>query len=420
MALYMAVIGTALVVSLLGLAGLTVLRIERQQASQSFDLLEARALAKAAVEIGLNRVNNDANWRTTYTNGVETAPQVVSSNGSGTVSWILEDTDGSLTDADTEVRLRGVGRVGDTVQVSSVKLISGGLPLSCLEVAVCSNGPITFWSSSTITTNQTILSNASVETNSGTTVNSDVEAVGSITGPGYLGTTTTPVPARTLPTASVFDYYIATGTYINFTAIPKIQGKRTIADVVLSPANNHYGATDQEGIYIIDCGGATIQIRDSRIIATLVLINPGSSSKIEGEHSWEPAVGNYPAVLVQGAHINLSVGDNPLDEAIRGVNFNPPGSPYQGLADSDQTDSYPSLIKGLVYASGGITIEAFHPHIDGVLITGGELKVNSSESLTVTYDLQFFSNPPPGFSSFSSGLSQSTLVPGSWLWDAAP
>jgi hypothetical protein len=105
-----------------------------------------------------------------------------------------------------------------------------------------------------------------------------------------------------------------------------------------------------------------------------------------------------------------------LDEAARGVNFNPAGSPYQGSWDLDQTDSYPSLIKGIVYASVDMTVTANHPQLHGVLITGDELKVNSGEALTVTYDPLYLSNPPPGFSS-GDGV---TVTPGSWLWAGAP
>lgn len=416
MALYIMVMSVTMIVSLLGLAGLTVVRIERKQASTSTDLLDARMNARAGVELGLRNINWDSNWQTTYTNGVESTPMSLGPSGNGTISFILEDSDGSLTDSVTNLRLKGIGRVGNTVQVSSIGITAGGQGLSCLEVAVCGNGPITFWSSSTVSTNQTIFSNSSVDTNSGTTVNSDVEAVGSITGTGYTGTTTTPVPERMLPTASVFDYYITNGTAINISDIPKIQGKRTIADVVLSPGNNPYGATDPAGIYVIDCAGVTFKIRYSRIIGTLVLINPAANSKIEGEISWEPAVANYPALLVQGGFFNFAAQDIPLDEAARGVNFNPAGSPYQGSTDSDQTDSYPSLIKGIVYVSGDATVTANHPQIDGVLITGNELKVNSGESLSVNYDPLYLSDPPPGFSQ-GNGVS---VTPGSWQSDAAP
>lgn len=411
MSLYITVLSTTLIVSLLGLTGLTIVRIERKQASIMNDRLIARCNARSGVELALRVIANDSDWRNTYTNGVETTPQSLGPIGTGTVSWILEDSDGSLTDTDTDVRLKGVGRVGNIVQVSSIGITAGAI--SCLEVAVCCNGPITFWSSSTESTNQTIFSNSSVDTSSGTTVNSDVEAVGSIGGYGTItGTTTTPVPARTVPTASVFDYYIANGTAISFSAIPKVQGKRTIIDVVLSPGNNPYGATDPAGIYVIDCAGAIIKIKYARIIGTLVLINPASTSYIEGEISWEPAVANYPALLVQSGSMNFQTTDTPLVEAARGVNFNPAGSPYQGSSDVDLVDTYPSLIKGLVYVSVDAFVPANHPNIDGALITGDELKVSSGESLTVTYDPVYMSNPPPGF---DSGFAP---VAGTWLWDA--
>ena len=104
-----------------------------------------------------------------------------------------------------------------------------------------------------------------------------------------------------------------------------------------------------------------------------------------------------------------------MDEAARGVNFNPAGSPYQGSTNNDLADSYPSLIKGIVYVSGDAFVTANHPQIDGVLITGDELKVNSGQSLTVTYDPLYLSDPPPGFED-----PQFSVTPGSWLWDVAP
>ena len=405
---------TALLVSLFGLSGLTLVRIERERASVTIDRVVARRNARSAVELALRVIANDSDWRNTYLNGQETAPQLIGSAANGTVSWLLKDSDGSLTDADTDLRLHGVGRVGNAVQVSSVKVISSGA-LDCLEVAACGNGLMSFFSSSITTTNQIVSSNYNVEHWSSTTLNSNVEAVGSVSGLGTItGTTTTPVRARTVPATSVFDYYIANGTAISITDIPWVGGKRTIRDVVLSPSNNPYGTTNPEGIYVINCAGALIRVRYSRIIGTLVLINPDSSSAIGNVVSWEPAVANYPALLVQGDIDNLRSLETPLDEAARGVNFNPAGSPYQGSTDSDQTDSYPSLIKGIVYVSGSLGIND-HPHIDGVLITGDELNVFSGESLTITYDPLYMSDPPPGFEDPS--LSP---VPGSWLWDAAP
>jgi hypothetical protein len=112
----------ALIVSLLGLAGLNVVRIERKRVGISTELLAARQNAESAVELALAVISADPNWRTGHTNGAETTPQSLGPNGSGTVSWIFEDSDGSLTDADTDLRLKGVGRVDSVVQVSSVQV----------------------------------------------------------------------------------------------------------------------------------------------------------------------------------------------------------------------------------------------------------------------------------------------------------
>lgn len=120
--LYVLVLSTALLVSLLGVAGLSVVRVERRQASTASDRLAARANARSAVEWGLAQLNANSSWRTAYTNGSETATKTLGTNGVGTVSWIIQDSDGSLAYPDTALRLKGLGRNGNTVQVSSVGL----------------------------------------------------------------------------------------------------------------------------------------------------------------------------------------------------------------------------------------------------------------------------------------------------------
>lgn len=412
-ALYMIVLSTSLIVSMLGIASMAIVRVERRQLDASNDKRLARSNASSAVELALNLVNNDPNWRATYTNGVETSARNLGSDSVGTLAWSIEDADGDLTNADTKLRIKGIGRVGSAVQVSSVEInFQGGM--DCLDVAICSVGSMDFFSSSTVTTNQTIATNGSTTTYGGTIVNSDVEAVGSINGTGYMGSTTSSAPARTFPDSSVYDYYLANGTSIALSALPKSQGFFQIEDVVLSPTNNPFGATNAEGIYIIDLASGKFRIQNARIIGTLVLLNAGSNSKVDDEVSWEPAVANYPALLVQGGSFQLDLTDGTLSESDRGENFNPVGSPYLGGTDSDQADSYPSEIKGLIYGDGGLSI-GDRMVINGLLIAGGQIEVFSGNALTVTYDPSFAANAPPGF-----GAPRMNVVKGSWLWDAAP
>jgi hypothetical protein len=147
-------------------------------------------------------------------------------------------------------------------------------------------------------------------------------------------------------------------------------------------------------------------------------MRPARSSQfaaIEDSLSMEPAVSNYPAFLIQGS-VEFRLHTTELSEASRGVNFNPPGSPYEGSTNKKLNDTYPSQIKGLVYVSGTADITLDDTVVDaGLLVVGNEITVSVGETLTVNYAPHYFSNPPPGFSRI-----QVRAVPGSWLWDAAP
>ena len=141
------------------------------------------------------------------------------------------------------------------------------------------------------------------------------------------------------------DYYILNGTSITYASLPKQQAAN-IEKVVLSPNNNPYGSglTSPTGIYVINCLGGNLRIRNARIVGTLVILNPGVFSVLESVN-WEPAVANYPSLLVSGT-AELAFTNTPLSESSLRVDFN---------QDTDKTDTYPSLIKGLIYASGDLT-----------------------------------------------------------------
>ncbi|OYW18934.1 MAG: hypothetical protein B7Z55_09745, partial [Planctomycetales bacterium 12-60-4] len=126
MALYVAVMAVALIVSVLGLAGLTVVRIERQRANAATDLIAARQNARSGIEWGLAGSGTNANWRTTIASGTESSQLSVGSNAQGTVSWILKDTDGSLSNTDIDLQLTGIGRAGRALQVSRVRVAAAG------------------------------------------------------------------------------------------------------------------------------------------------------------------------------------------------------------------------------------------------------------------------------------------------------
>ncbi len=230
-------------VTLVGLSGLINLQIQHKQLASSPDLLIARTNARAAVELALSRIDSDSNWRNTYTNGIETTPQSLGANAVGTVSWILEDDDGNPAAPDTNLRLKGIGRVNNTVQALSIQI--SGTP-TVLDVLECSTYAVNDATQSSNSTSNTgpFASGARMTVNG--TVYGDAEGnplIISGTG-GVTGVQTSPGPNRDMPSSNVWDTYMALATTIPYTNFPLNDtnpNDRVIERQLLSGNVNPYG-----------------------------------------------------------------------------------------------------------------------------------------------------------------------------------
>ncbi len=390
-------LGCATIVGVIGISALTLVRIERIAATDASDFAQARLNARAGVELGLLRISDDPNWRANYPNGLWETDQPI---GSGTYSIEgIDPNDGDLTNSDDDsLTLTGIGAQGEARYRLQVILVPEADPLSCLEVSLHAQNDASF-NSATLNGDQTISANNNV-TESGSTINSDVEAVNAITGTGYNGKTTSGITPRAMPDqATVFDYYVTNGTSI---AVPGC----LFEDRLLSPASNPFGPVDSRGIYVVDCLGQNVTITNSRIVGTLVLLNAGPNSQIKPAVNLEPAVANLPTLLVAG-NLTVDSGSSLLSESSTAVNFNPVGTPYQGLEDGDTNDTYPAVVTGLVYVSGTLTTSN-NAAFEGVVVVGNTFA--GAGNVTLTYSTAFFNNPPPGFRS----AVQMRVATGSW------
>lgn len=402
--LYVAVLVTTVLVAVVSLAAVSVGHLELRVASQAGDLAQAQALARAGVELGVLKLNKNSNWRTTTSINTE-LPVVPISRGGGTITYKIVDADGSLSDDQSDaVEIQGIGRVGDVTVIDSVRLYPTGAALTCLEASMCCAGDIQLGLQITLTTSRFVSSNGNINAGSlGSSINGGAQAVGTISGT-VTGSKSSGITARKLPGSDVFEYYKDNGTWIDIDSIPSYEVK----NVVLSPASNPYGAeTNAEGIYVIDCEGKNISIKNSRVVGTIVLLNPGSSSSVSDSLRWDPVTPNYPALLVSGS-LSIRHSTANLDENTLGVNFNPVGTPCNGDADADTTDTYSSEIHGLVYVSGTFSnsLSPGNP-IRGVLICQAS---QSLSTCNLTYRSIFLTYPPPGFATGNP----MKISPGSW------
>lgn len=120
--LYVAVMGVAIIVSIIGFLALTLARAKLKAADDENDRRIACLLALSAVENAISDINADSSWRSTYVNNVE-YPSTPVTLDSGTFTVKIVDADGDLADdANDSARLYGIGRVGDAVHVHSVEI----------------------------------------------------------------------------------------------------------------------------------------------------------------------------------------------------------------------------------------------------------------------------------------------------------
>ena len=416
---YILVLGMATLVTVAGLSVLTFARLKGREILWANNSKEARVLAEAAVEWALTKLAADINWRTTYTNGVETAPVPL---GNGTISFkLVDEADGDLANVPTDpVRIYGIGRAGAATRIYSEKLIPNGPGLDVLKTVAHAGGNTT--TASQITgTGGPFSSNAILTVPSLTVVNGDVEApipviLGTVTG------VTRTVAAKTMPSPDVFNDYLAMATEIPFASI----SGGTITLVVLSPAVNPYGSVNLQGVYHISVpAGATLTIRQARLTATL-LVTLGSGAKITTSNAWlmEPPQTGFPTLLIRclaaSATVDLNGFSNALNEFSTGVSFNPPGTPYpwpSGTADSDLVDTYPARVYGLLHVicpSTVTTVLGSNFKATGTVIVEGPMAVGSNVSLQTNPSL--YANPPAGY------RKPGPMVPvaGSWRWEKAP
>ena len=404
---YLLILGVAMLLTVIGVASILAVRAQREAADLTNDAVEARLYARSGIALALRRIATLPSWRTAFGEGVWVSGAALND---GTYTLEARDLgpngDITLSSDDDPVLLIATGVKGEARHKIQVRLgpASGGAePLTCLESALHAGGDLEF-TTSTVNSGGIVSGNSDAKAD-GASINAAVEVVGTASGSTYSPAPTEGVDPRAMPQATVFDSYVAAGTTIAWADLPS----GTIEEVLISPAANPYGSGElnEDGIYSIDCQGNDVTIQNCRIVGTLVLLNAGAGSTMTGQLRLEPAVANYPSLLVQGSlSANLNA-DMVLNEPQWGVNFNPTHTPLDGVGDEDAFDTHSSIVKGLVYVSGDLSTSS-NVAVQGAIVVDGAL--TAAGELTLTYNPASFADPPPGFGCGG----ELEVVAGSW------
>lgn len=140
-ALFVLVLSVTLIVAMLGLATTAMVRIDSRKAAIGNDFVIARQQAQSGVQSGISYSQAKTNWRNEVDNGVPITPFELGDAANGSMSWSIEDSDGSLDDVDTSLILVGIGLRGKASQHLAVEVQArpedvGGGKLREMEIKV--------------------------------------------------------------------------------------------------------------------------------------------------------------------------------------------------------------------------------------------------------------------------------------------
>lgn len=398
---YVAVLGAATVLAVMGLGAMAAMRAQRASILLQHQTREARFLAESGVQLAMQWIAADANWRVNRPNGVW-ASDVPLGRGRLTIA-VTDPVDGNLANRPTDpLIIQATAQVGQATQIVEVRAEASGPPLDCLRTAMHTAGQIHVRSDRVLAASGAPVSTNGELRNNGTIVG-HAECLaytgsGSVTGTLSVGATPKP-----MPDPGVFAMYAALGT--------PISPGSTVDRRALGPGFNPYGAANPDGVYVIS-SSANVTIRNTRILGTLVIICPGKTVTVEDSVHFENYRSDYPVLLVDGNLVLNFSAASALSESSRNVNYNPPGVPYAGETDADLSDTYPSEIRGLVHARGPIVISNAVRVIGAIIgqSSASSNAVDITDRAEISWTRSLLMTPPMGYMK----SVQMTVAPGSW------
>lgn len=383
---YIAVLGASLIVMTLAIGGILATRVQARGTDASNDAAEARLYAQSALELARLWISQDARWRSNRING-SWADRL--SLGTGNISIDVSDPlDGDLNNRPHDsVQITAIGKKGSARQLLRQTLTARPVPLPALRYAIHTAGEFRIDSGKRL-----ILGSATASTNGSWrndgTVEGNADVSTSSSNSSIYGTLTTGVAARSMPESTVPEAYARLGTLINPSS--------TMTGKVLTPTLNPFGAVNADGVYVIRAN-SNLTIRQCRIYGTLVIFAPGKKVTIDQANLFQPARPDFPAIIIVGDCTLDYTSSTALTEAGAPANLNPTGAAYLGVVDSDQTDSYPNEIQGLLHVTGQLTCSS--PGIvRGAIICESSASSAavyiSAAGMRVIYDSSLYTNPP--------------------------
>jgi hypothetical protein len=397
--IYLHVLACSLMISIIGLGSLCAVRVQGRSCRLMRDYAEARTCAVSAIELGMLHVKQDPLWRTTWPSGTWMQDQPL---GSG--KFTLQGTDaqdGDLADSPYDsLVLTGIGTKGVARHKVQVVLAPVIKPVEALTSALQGSGSLQVTGGNKITAvGAPVCTNGQLSYSGTIDGTAEAQSLGTHTGT-VTGGSTIPGTVKRMPDTGLIAKYAAKGTVVAYSA--------TREKFVLAPGYSTFGTADPNGLYVINTSNANITIQKCRINGTLV-VQAGTGTVTLAEPVFlQNYRSDFPVLLVSGnVIIQNTSATTYLTESGCSTNFNPSGAPYNGVTDTDKTDTYPNEIRGLVHIEGSLTLQQTARIVGAVICNGS---ITCAGTNTISYTSSLYACPPQGYT-YVAGMK---LSPGSW------
>jgi len=339
--IYILVLATTLVLVIITVGLSRFLIRVRQSARTNRQIEQAQLQAQLGLRHALWATYNNDNWRSILPNGAWLTNIAVGQAVYSVTGADLDD--GDLADNPTEpVTLQCSATVGDVTRTLQVEARSSRMEF--LDYEAVAGTLVTIDNSAVIQGD--VASNGDITKNGlDTMIYGDARAAGQISDTynifGHIYESADPLD---LPAGqSVYDFYAPLATVIPY--------QSEIFGQLISPTHNPFGPANADGVYLIDCGGKRIIIKQCRIIGTLILLNPKNTSAVEISVNMQPARNDYPALIIQGGEFEFKI-ESDISEAELNTDLSLSGETGYGT----KTDTYEGEIRGMIFSTRPLTL----------------------------------------------------------------
>jgi len=352
---------------------------------------DARTAASSMLELGTHAIAADPDWRRTMGEGawytdvpIGRATGTLTVAAAGGAAW---DPD----DPEQDVVLDALGGAGGSTQRARLVVRADReppTPIPALRKSIVAENELKIHGGK-------LLEAIDAPSTSNDRIRNDGAIVADIEADRYSGSGThsgdvqIPSTDERIPPLTDLEIYFARATEL--TGVTQLQG------VVLSKNSNPFGSPNPEGIYMMRASSSDIDISETRILGTLLVLAAGRKVTISDSALLQPASPGMPTLIVDGdliIDLDSEDLDGRLSEQESGVNFNPPGTPFQGLVDNDTNDVYTSVLHGLIHATGDVRLKDT-ARIEGVLLGGDVIDIEGD--IRINHDPSLVAEPPPGY-----------------------